>query len=365
VSASADRGLLGAAHVDYRARRYVLGRTGEVYAIWDGAVGGSPIETFALSTDGWVQAWERFQALEDEADRAPVSPAAPYPLTVGQIVGGGFRLWTRHFWPLAAMSALLVIPAYAVVVPLTLSTMRVVSPAGGPSAVVVPAWVEIVGNLLYAVVYAWVGGAVIRAGVLAVQGLRPSVGDSYRAMRRRAGTLALVAVVAGLAVAAPLFPGLVVLALAEPGDPAAVLGVILLLAGAVPAVFLAMRFLLATGVAVIEGRRGLAPMARSWSLVRGLTWRTLGAVLLVALIIFGAGLVLFAVVFAIFAATAGEATEALLRSLVVWTGIASALVLTATLPLANVVIALLYVDSRVRKEGLSFDTLGRETSGDS
>jgi hypothetical protein len=364
VGASADRGLLGAVHVDYRGRRYVLGRTGEVYAIWDGAAGGSAIETFALSTDGWVQAWERFQALEDEADRAPVSPAAPYPLTVGQIVGGGFRLWTRHFWPLAAMTALLVIPAHAVVVPLTLSTMRVVSPAGGPAAVVVPGWVDIAGNLLYAVVYAWVGGAVVRAGMLAVQGFRPSVGDSYRAMGRRAGTLALVAVAAGLAVAAPLLPGLVVLAMSEPGDPAAALGVILLLAGAVPAVFLAMRFLLATGVAVIEGRRGLAPMARSWSLARGLTWRTLGAVLLVALIIFGAGLVLFAVLFAILATAAGEATESLLRSVVLWTGITSALLLTATLPLANLVIALLYVDARVRKEALTFETLRGETSGE-
>jgi hypothetical protein len=362
---TADRGLLGAEHVDYRGRRYVLGRTDEVYAVWDGAIGGSPLETFALSTGGWAQAWERFQALEDEADRAPVPPAAPYPLTVGQIVGGGFRLWTRHFWPLAAMTALLVIPAYAVVVPLTLSTMRVVTPAGGSATVVVPAWVDIVGNLLYAVVYAWVGGAVVRAGVLAVQGLRPSVGDSYRAMGRRAGTLALVAVAAGLAVAAPLFPGVIVLAMSEPGDPSAVLGVLLLLAGAVPAAFLAMRFLLATGVAVIEGRRGLAPMARSWSLVRGLTWRTLGAVLLIALIIFGAGLVLFAVVLAVFATTAGEAAEPLLRSVVLWTGITSAVLLTATLPLANLVIALLYVDARVRKEGLKFETLRRETGADS
>jgi hypothetical protein len=125
-----------------------------------------------------------------------------------------------------------------------------------------------------------------------------------------------------------------------------------------------MRFLLATGVAVIEGRRGLSPMVRSWSLVRGLTWRTLGAVLLIALIVFGAGLVLFAVVFAIFATTAGEATEPLLRSVVLWTGITSALLLTATLPLANLVIALLYVDARVRKEALTFETLRRETGGD-
>ena len=105
-------------------------------------------------------------------------------------------------------------------------------------------------------------------------------------------------------------------------------------------------------------------MARSWSLVRGLTWRTLGAVLLIALIIFGAGLVLFAVVFAIFATTAGEATEPLLRSVVLWTGITSALLLTAALPLANLVIALLYVDARVRKEALTFETLRRETSGE-
>jgi hypothetical protein len=361
---TADRGLLGAVHVDYRGRRYVLGRTEEVYAIWDGAVGGAPLETSPLSTEGWAQAWERYQALEAEADLAPTPPAAPYPLTVGQIVGGGFRLWTRHFWPLAAMTALLVIPAYAVVVPLTLSTMEVAFRSDGTAMVVTPVWVEIVGNVLYAVVYAWVGGAVVRAGMRAVQGLRPSVGDSYRAMGRRVGTLALVAVAGGVAVVATLFPGLFLLALGDPADTTAVVGVILLLAGIVPAMFLAMRFLLGSSVAVIEGRRGLSPLARSWSLVRGLTWRTLGAVLLVALVVLGAGLVLFAVVFAIFATTAEVATESVLRSVVLWTGITSSVLLTVTLPLANMVIALLYVDARVRKEGLTFETLRRQTGAD-
>jgi hypothetical protein len=125
-----------------------------------------------------------------------------------------------------------------------------------------------------------------------------------------------------------------------------------------------MRFLLGSAGAVIEGRRGLSPLGRSWSLVRGLTWRTLGAVLLVALVVLGAGLVLFAVVFAIFATTAEVATESVLRSVVLWTGITSSILLTVTLPLANMVIALLYVDARVRKEGLTFETLRRETGAD-
>jgi hypothetical protein len=357
--------LAGVAHVDYQGRRYVLGRTPDRYALWDGSVGGPPLEHFSLSTEGWAQAWDRFLRLEQSASEDAGKGGVPSPLTVGQILGGAFRLWGRHFWPLTGMAALVIVPVQAAVVGLSLSTVRFAFPPGAAPEADVPVWVDLVTNIVAAVAYTFVGAAIVRAGILALQARRPSVGDSYRAVGGRAGTLIVVAIVGALAVAAPVLPGAFVLGAsqADPLSGLAGVGALLLLAGIVPAVFLAMRLLLSSGVAVVEELRGVAPLARSWSLVRGLFWRTLGAMLLAGLLIFGAALVLFAVVFAAVAASSGELTESLLRSIVLWTGIISAILLSLMLPFANLVIALLYVDSRVRKERLDIATLGQETGG--
>jgi hypothetical protein len=358
----ADRALLGLAHQDFRGRRYLLGRTTDRYAVWDGAAGGPPVEVFPLSTEGWTLAWHRYTQLESAAEPAP-PPGAPYPLTVTQIVGGGFRLWTRHFWRLTGTAAILVIPASAVVLAVSLSTMRVVQPPGRPIEIVLPLWADVLNSVVNGIAFALVTAAVVRAGVLALQGRPPSVRDAYRAAVRRTGTIVLVTLVGGLAAAAPVLPGVVLWSAGrETGSEATTAAAVVAVAlGLVPAIFLTVRFLLWPGSAVVEGHRGLTPLRRSWRLVRGETWRTLGAVLLAGLVLLGAAFVLFTMLFAIFLGTGGPVTESLLRSVVLWTGVASALLLSATLPLAELVIALLYVDARVRKEGLAFDTLAGET----
>jgi hypothetical protein len=358
----ADHALLGLAHVDFRGRRYLLGRTTDRYAVWDGPAGGPPIEVFPLSTEGWTRAWQRYRELEASAEPAPAR-GAPYPLTVSQIVGGGFRLWTRHFWRLTGTAAVLVIPATAAVLAVSLSTMRVVQPPGGPVEIVLPLWADVVNNLVNGIAFGLVTAAVVRAGVLALQGRPPSVGDAYRAAGRRTGTIVLATLAGGVAAAAPLLPGVLLWGAGrEAGSEATMAaGVVAAALGLVAAVFLTVRFLLWPGSAVVEGYRGLKPLRRSWGLVRGATWRTLGAVLLAGLILFGAGFVVFTLLFAILLGTGGPITESLLRSVVLWTGVASGLLLSATLPLVDLVIALLYVDARVRKEGLAFDVLARET----
>jgi hypothetical protein len=360
---TADRALLGLAHLDVRGTRYVLGRTADVYALWDGAAGGPPVEEFPMSTEGWTRAWHRYRELETGGVQAPaaVPRAAPYPLTIGQIVGGGFRLWVRHFWPLAGMAAIPVIPASALTLSVSLSTMRVVRPPGGPVEIALPVWANILNNGVNAVAFALAAAAVVRAGVVALQGRNPSVGDAYRVAGRRTGTLLLVTLAGGLAAAAPLLPGMVLWNSGRSSGATLAAAVVLVAIGLVPAAFLTIRFLLWPGPAVVEGQRGLAPLRRSWRLVGGLFWRTLGAILLAGLVIFGAALVIFTLVFAVFIGTGGPVTESVLRAVVLVTGIASALLLTATLPFAEMVIALLYVDARVRKEALDLPTLARET----
>lgn len=360
---SAQPPLTGAEHVDFRGRRFILGRTADRYALWDGTTGGVPVEEFALSIEGWGRAWQRYLLLEAAGEPAAPAGGAPYPLTVGQILGGAFRLWGRHFWGLTAMSAVLVVPTQAISLALTLATVRVVVPPVAPAQAAVPWWMSVITNLISAISYALVAGAVIRAEALALQGRRPSIGDSYGVVARRALTLLVVALVGGLAAAIPILPGAVLFGTWEGTRPSglAVGGAVLLLVALAPAVFLAMRFLLGSAVVVIEGRRGLSPLGRSWSLVRGLTWRTLGAMVLAGLILFGVFLVFFALVVAVFATSAEVVSEEVLRRLILWSGISAAVIFAVMLPFVDVVIGLLYVDARVRKEGLDLDTLARET----
>jgi hypothetical protein len=357
--------LFGLAHLDVRGRRYVLGRTSEVYAVWDGSAGGPPVEVFPLSTDGWTRAWLRYHELESgpEPQAAPAS-RTPYPLSIGQVVGGAFRLWTRHFLALAGMAAVLVVPAYGAVLALILSEAAFVRTPGGQLETALPVWVEVVNDgALYGIAIPLVAALVVRAGVVALQGIRPTAGDAFRALGRRLGTVLLVAIVGGLAVSGPVLPGFLVLGVVErSGSRAAItLAIVLVVIGLVAAVFLAMRFLLATGVAIVEGRGGLTPLRRSWELVRGQTWRVLGAVLLAALVLVGAALVVVTIVIAVFLAAGGPVTESVLRGVILWTGLTSALLLSAMLPFADLVITLLYVDARVRREDLDLETLARET----
>jgi hypothetical protein len=359
-----DRPLVGLAHLDFHGHRYVLGRTTDVYAVWDGRSGGPPLEVFPLTTEGWTRAWGRYQELEAAPPEAkPEAPAAPYPLTVGQIVGGGFRLWSRHFWVVVGIAALFLIPAYAIITVLLASTFELVQEPGGPVQTAIPVWVTVVTDILiYLVAVPLAAGAVIHAGAVAVVGVRPTVFGSLRAMAPRIPTLVLITLVAGVAALVPLLPGVISLS-AAPSSTSPLLGAgfILLLFGAVPAVFLGIRFLLASSVAVIEGTRGLQPLRRSWALVRGLGWRILGALLLALLVVFAAILVVLIVVVVIVFGGVDVLTEPVARQFLIWSSVGTAISLSALVPFTYLVTCLLYVDARVRKEGLDLPTLAGET----
>jgi Phospholipase_D-nuclease N-terminal len=61
----------GAVSIDYRGVRYALGRTNEAYVIWDSAAGGAPVRSYALTQEGWQQAWAAYY---QELEGAPPAP---------------------------------------------------------------------------------------------------------------------------------------------------------------------------------------------------------------------------------------------------------------------------------------------------
>jgi hypothetical protein len=212
-------------------------------------------------------------------------------------------------------------------------------------------------------------GILIVAVSQAVLGRRPSVGEVWRRARPRllalVGLSLLSAVLIVLVLAVPIVPGVALLAAGSDvgGGLALVAG---LLTAIVLAVLVYVRLAFAAPALLLEQLGVLAALRRSWRLVAGSWWRCFG-ILLLGAIIAGAinGLVQlpFSLVGNLAGALAGsdgptgEVTSGLQLALVI-TNVGSVLASTVTAPFTAALTALLYIDLRIRWEGLDV-TLAR------
>lgn len=346
--------LAGAAVIDYPGSRYVLGRTSDGYAIWDRSLGGTPFRVFPLTVEGWTEAWSAFQDLE----AAGPDPGAIPPLGVGRIIGVAFSVYRRHLRVLAAIAGAIVLPFYALSLTLTLTTVRLVPERVGLEVVPtprIPAWVDLVNNaVLYVMVIPFLTGAMVTAVAWAMLDRKPTVPRAYRRAAGRAHSVLWVSFLAGVAAVAPLAPGIILAA----GGSAPPVAAALLALGLAPAVFLAIRFLFATSVVVVENVRGLEALRRSWRLVRRSTGKVLGGLLLALLVLLGVLLVV--VTLALTVVLLREITEETVRLVLVVVSVVTALVVTLVGPFVNVAIVLLYLDARARKDGLTLQGLAAE-----
>lgn len=354
----AQRPLSGAVAIDYRGTRSILGRTADGYALWDPTVGGQPIRAFPLTSEGWEEAWTAFRDLE----AAAAAPGAIPPLRLGQIMGVAFSVYRRHLRVLATVAGILVLPAYALALGLILATVRLVPERVGLETVVeprIPLWVDVLNNvLLYAFVIPFLTGAMVTAVVWAMLGRRPSIRSAFRRAAGRAHSLLWVSLLAAVAAGAPLVPGVIAAGRVSGSGPAVPVAVALVSAGLVAGTFLATRFLFGTAVVVVEGVRGTEALRRSWRLVRGLTGRILGGLLLALLFLFG--VLIVSVTVALTAVLFRELTEETVRLVLIVVTAVSAFVVSVAGPLVNVVVVLLYLDARGRKDGLTLADLDAE-----
>ncbi|MFC5999727.1 hypothetical protein ACFP6A_13485 [Quadrisphaera sp. GCM10027208] len=196
----------------------------------------------------------------------------------------------------------------------------------------------------------------------AVLGRRTGGSELWQRVRGRLlpliGLTLLVGLVTGGVVLAVLVPGLVVV-LVEP-----VVGTVLLLVGLLAALVLGLwidtRLALAGPALVLEEQRVLASLRRSWRLSsRGLL-RLVGIRVLTYLIVLVTVAVVaapFQLVGSLFAPAGGDLAAALSPTLpqLLLTGLGSAVAATIVYPFAAAVTALLYVDQRMRLEGLDVE----------
>lgn len=306
------------------------------------------------------------------------------PLTLGTLLGASFQVLRRNPRPTFGFSLLVTGVIYVTALGMVGAVMffafsRTQFAIGQDDAdtIAAGAGAMVILSALVPIALALVGSAILQ-GIVSLEVARGTLGERlrlpglWRAARGRIGALigwaALVALAATLAIA--VAAALVAVIIALGGTAGVVVGVLLgvLLAGVAvaAAVWLGTKLSLVPSVLMLERLPLRAAVARSWSLTQGYFWKTFGVLVLVAAIIqivssiVSTPLQLVVGFGASFLDPNGTSSGVIVAAIVVYVltivfavvfGSIGAVVQSAT-P------ALLYIDIRMRKEGLDLE-LGR------
>jgi Membrane domain of glycerophosphoryl diester phosphodiesterase len=198
---------------------------------------------------------------------------------------------------------------------------------------------------------------VVGRGVL---GRKVRMGEAWRIGRSRLAAvfgawLLTGLILVGLWVA--LFILVIALASANAGGGAAFVGVVGAIAAFCLTIWFGVKFSLSAPVVVLEGTGPAGGLGRSWRLVRGSFWRVFGIFLLAVIIVVAAGLVL-EIPFSLAARIVGNPGQfygligTSTAAAVIISAIGSIVAGAVTRPISAGITVLLYLDMRMRKEGL-------------
>lgn len=281
------------------------------------------------------------------------------PLGLGEILDGSFATIRRNPKATLGIAAIIMTISAVISSTLTLNMINVNDLGKHPTphqmeqflAGLLP--VLGVTVLLTLIVQAVLSGLLAPVIAREASGQQISAGDAWRAAAPRLPSVLLATLLVLLAGLGPLLAlGVILLIGAAAGAPPAVyavIGVPGLLVAVVLSIWFSTMFSLVTPVVVLERERPAAALARSWRLVRRRFWRVFGILLLATIIVAVASAILqipFTFVSAVFGGAAGFSAGTVIA--VIGTIAAG----TVTRPISAAVTVLLYVDMRMRKEGL-------------
>jgi hypothetical protein len=273
------------------------------------------------------------------------------PLAFGEIIDGGFKLYTRHFKQVIIVSALVLIPL-GVIGAVTLNTSGVESlfstaPEAATADEVLSAAGGLFASALGVSLLTFVGTALLQASVIkifagAYDGRRHSWQDSLRFGLRRVPAILVATLAVGLASG---------------------LGLILCIA---PGVWLWTSWYVTVPTITAEQRGPFASMKRSFALVKPRFWTVLGVAVVAYILtlvvqqVVGTAIQLAAVPSLLSAqqdpAQVGQAFGRLIGVSV----LSSTLVQIFTVPFLAAVATIVYFDLRVRSEGYDLERLVAE-----
>ncbi|MET4639040.1 hypothetical protein [Mycetocola sp. 2940] len=303
------------------------------------------------------------------------------PLGFGTLLGAPFLTLKRN--PKATFGSALLVQAITVVISLlvvgvitffVISRITSAAPedqdaiaAGGIVAILLGSIVPFLVGIAATV---FLQGVIVNEAARATLGEKLTLGATWKATWPRLGQLLLWTLIAGAAVtvAVGLIGGVVVLLIAL-GDGFIAAGIILaILAGlafVVLAVWLGIKLSIVPSVIVLE-RVGVFPaIGRSWRLTDGYFWRTLGVQYLIAFIVGTVSQVvvtpitfLYMIAVSVIDPTSSRAEDWIAPALLyVGLIIVTLLVASVTSVVQSAALAFIYIDLRMRKEGLDLELI--------
>ena len=293
----------------------------------------------------------------------PVVPLRP--LGLGELLDGSVAVLRRYPRPVFAVSAVVAVltgvlqllTSLVVLAPLT-GGVDLSTNSGAVDSLLGSSAVALVVNLLLGTLAtALLTGFVTLVVSRAVLEQGTTLREGWELLRPRIGRLLLTALALAGATAGLVLVALLVLVglVAGLGAGGAVVGGLIVLAAAGVAAWLYVRWSLATAVVVLERTDVRTALGRSTVLARGAFWRLLGVLLLAFLIAAFVGNIiqLPATLFgsASLGALGGGTVELSSGDLVI-ASVAGSVASTLVGPFTAGVRALLYVDRRMRAEGL-------------
>jgi hypothetical protein len=267
------------------------------------------------------------------------SPFTPQlrPLSIGEMLDAGFRLFRNRFGTLMACVLVPVVPLSVISTILVGSVddtaFDVNAPASDSSSADVA---NLIDNLL--------SGA---AAAIAIAACFRVISSAYLGERTDAATSLRY----GLSRLIPLVVAYIAMSVCIG------IGLILIL---IPGIFLAVKWSMTFPAIVAERAGPFAAMRRSWQLTRGHWWRTFGTLLVVVLISF---VLAFAILVGFGAAVATSDSISELAFAVLITAV-TIIVLAILYPLTAAIVTVLYYDLRVRNEGFDLQLLARGVGAD-
>lgn len=258
------------------------------------------------------------------------------PLSVGEMLDAGFRLFRHRFGTLVACVLVPIVPLTILGTIITASTddtaYDVNAPANDSGTAIAG---TIVGGLVQSVGAALAVAACFKVISAAYLGERSSAGDSLRYSLGRF----LPLIVTYILVVLITIPGFLLLLL--------------------PGIWLTIKLCMAFPAVVFERANPFKAIGRSWRLTRGNWWRVFGALFVVFLI----ALVINFAVFAVLGGIAGASDISEIAFAVLATLI-TLLTYVLTYPLWASVMTVIYYDLRVRHEAFDLHLLAQGVGAD-
>lgn len=286
------------------------------------------------------------------------------PLYLGDVFGGALQTMRRN--PEATIGMGFIVLA-VLLIPSLLLSLALTRMATGLAPTDLTALTTLLSALMNALSSVALTGMIVHVVGRAVLGERAGLGETWRQTRGRIpallGTLLIITVLSVVLVVAALLAVVLIVTLADQanGALAVVAAVLLMLGLVVVGLWAGCRVSLAPAPVVLEGAGPIRAVRRAWSLTRGRqAWRIVGITLLAALLtgIFSTLVQLpIGFVALLLLEPTGMTYSPTSPLLLTIDHLGQLLVGALTIPFTAGVTALLYLDQRMRREGLDVTLL--------